>query len=222
MKAINWLYSIIKTIILLTVIILGVAFIYPLLPIGREFKIFTVQSGSMEPTITTGSVILVKELSSYEIGDIITRKAGPSSEATVTHRLIEEEEKEGDIRFRTKGDANEDADNMTFSFEDIIGQVLFNIPYLGYPINFIKTPHGFILAVVIPATILIYEELRKIKHELAKNLSARKEKRKQKKKGRKSRKRTKDPKEKTHPAEKIKSFEFGNKIPGNYNAKEKD
>ncbi len=166
-----------------------------IMPLKNNFKIFTVQSGSMEPVISTGSVILTKEVPTYEIGDIITRKAGPSSKVTVTHRLVEEEEKNGEVRLRTKGDANEDADSETFSKEDIVGKAFYSIPFLGYPISFMKTTHGFILLVVIPATILIYEEMQNIKKEVKGKLKEHKLKKKKIKKPKERKRRNKTEKE---------------------------
>lgn len=157
---------------------MGLLFSASLLPIENNFKLFTVQSGSMEPEVGTGSIIIVKEVPSYEKGDVITRKNIGDSRITITHRIVEKNllETEGEnategFEFRTKGDANEDADAETFTREDIIGKVLFHIPFLGFPINFIKTTHGFILLVVIPATILIYEEFLKIKKEVSSKIS---------------------------------------------------
>jgi signal peptidase I len=178
MKVLKFLYKISTKIILLAIIALGLVFSFSLLPIKNNFKIFSVQSGSMEPTISTGAVIFVKDMPNYEIGDIITRKNIENDKITITHRIVEKEEKDGETKFRTKGDANEDADSETFSKDEIVGKVFFNIPFIGYLTNFIKTTQGFILLVVIPATILVYEELRKIKKEIALSFAKRKEKKK--------------------------------------------
>lgn len=205
MKALKLIYKLTKGFILFCLVILGFIFIISLLPLENNFKVFTVQSGSMEPEIRTGSVIFVKNANSYEKGDVITRKNIGNSKITVTHRIVEKETSENGTLFRTKGDANEDADSETFAKEEIIGKVLFNIPFLGYPINFMKTTLGFILLIVIPTTILIYEEMRKIKKEITSKLS--------KKKGSKKEKRNFNelPEKEQYFAEKIKGFEFSDK-----------
>lgn len=132
--------------------------------IFRDFyKAFVILSGSMEPVILTGSVAIVHPKSSYQVGDIITFKTGGGKSDFVTHRISEIKENE----LITKGDANEEVDGAAVLSNKVIGKVLFSIPYLGYGVDFAKTPQGFILMIIVPATIIIYEELKSIKNELA-------------------------------------------------------
>lgn len=81
---------------------------------------------------------------------------------------------DGKVMFTTKGDANNVADNEKVPQEKIVGKVFLNIPYLGYAVNFAKTKQGLILIIIIPAVIIIFEELVKIKDEVVR---MRKEKR---------------------------------------------
>ena len=67
------------------------------------YKYFTVLTGSMEPTINVGDLVIVKE-SSYAINDIISYKDGNS---VVTHRIIDYSTQDnGEIFYTTKGDNN--------------------------------------------------------------------------------------------------------------------
>ena len=50
-----------------------------------------------------------------------------------------------------------------------MGKSQLVIPYAGYVVDFAKKPQGFILFVIIPATIIVYEELRSITHEILGN-----------------------------------------------------
>lgn len=136
---------------------------------------FVVQSGSMEPTIHTGSVILVRKVSGYGIGDIATRQTSDKS-VTITHRIVREDTKEGQKVFVFKGDANEVEDGELVPESDVIGKVLFQIPYLGYAVDYVKKPVGFILFIVIPAVVIVYEELRKIVAEIERSWGRRKKK----------------------------------------------
>ena len=119
----------------------------------------------MEPQIHTGSLIFIKPAGEYNVGDIVT-KTTEEKDVTVTHRIIEKEMIDGKVIFATKGDANNVADNEKFSQEKIVGKVFLNIPYLGYAVNFAKTKQGLILIIIIPAVIIIFEELVKIKDEV--------------------------------------------------------
>ena len=50
-------------------------------------------------------------------------------------------------------------------YVDIIGKKIAAVPYLGFPISYAKTTPGLILLVIIPAVIIIYDEMQKIKKE---------------------------------------------------------
>lgn len=120
-----------------------------------DMEAFVVQSGSMEPAYHVGSLVYVKEVdaSELEVGDVITFNLGGNVRGT--HRIIEVVEENGALAFRTKGDANETADNGLVSPADIIGEVKFTIPYLGFLITYIQSPPGMYVAVTVVAVILL-------------------------------------------------------------------
>jgi signal peptidase len=136
------------------------------LPIPGNYKLFTVMSGSMEPTIKTGSLVVVKPAKEYKVNDIITFKNQSDPKSTTTHRLIETKTMDNSTYGITKGDANNGPDAEKVYQDMIIGKVRFSIPYLGYPIHFSKTLPGLIIFIIIPATIIIYDEILKIKEEI--------------------------------------------------------
>ena len=149
---------------------LAVAFIVLLLlssalPIPGGVKTFVVQSGSMEPSIKTGGIVVVKPADSYAVGDVITFGPRSKTKPPTTHRIIEVKE---DGNFVTKGDANDDEDMRTVSRYEVIGKVLFSVPYVGYAVAAAQKPWGFTIIVVIPAAIIIWEEVGKIWREMKK------------------------------------------------------
>ncbi len=100
-----------------------------LLGAGRlaGFEALVVQSGSMEPRIPVGSLAVADMHCGYgsiEKGDIIIFQAG---EGRVMHRVYAVTE-EG---LETKGDANEVTDGITTTRENLVGRVVFHVPYLG-------------------------------------------------------------------------------------------
>ena len=117
--------------------------------------VLVVQSGSMEPAYPTGSLVyLIKaDAEELEVGDVVTFKL--SANVRGTHRIIEVVEQEGRRFFRTKGDANEHADNGLLAPEDIVGQVLFGIPLLGYVIAYIQNPPGTYVAIAVGALLAL-------------------------------------------------------------------
>jgi signal peptidase len=159
----NIFYGIVTAILL--IIALSVAISYFGFPSG--FKLFTVQSGSMEPTIHTGSIIISHHQSTYSVGDIITF-AKSDDQTSVTHRLVEIK----NDQFITKGDANNSPDSGTIDKKSIYGKTIFSIAYLGYPIAFARTQTGLIILIIIPSTIIIYSELVNIKNEIVKVFKA--------------------------------------------------
>ncbi len=125
------------------------------------YKLFTVQSGSMQPAFKIGSLVVVKPAGEYVIGDVITFKNAPTP---TTHRI--QNISEG--IYTTKGDANDAPDSEPARREQILGKVVLAVPYAGFPVAFAKSKEGFMLLIVIPATIIIYGEILNIKNEIKK------------------------------------------------------
>lgn len=144
-----------------------------------SYKLFVVQSGSMQPAIKTGSLVVIKPSAKYEKGDIISYKVQPTADiknpkAVITHRIYEVLQEKGITYYTTKGDANETPDFNKVAKDLVLGRVIFNVPVLGYPVGFAKTQTGFVLLIVIPATIIVYSELMNIKNEAKKLIEERK------------------------------------------------
>jgi len=129
-------------------------------------KLFTVQSGSMEPAIKIGSLVFTKTESNYYKDDIITFFNTPTKKETITHRIYKVLNKDGNLYYQTKGDANDSADNNAISSEMIVGKTILTIPYLGYPIAFSRTLPGLIILIIIPALLIIIEEGFAIKEQI--------------------------------------------------------
>jgi signal peptidase len=121
-------------------------------------------SGSMEPAIPVGGIVVIKPVDpeTLKIGDIICFQL--SQPTSITHRIINIT----DEGFITKGDANEDPDTWIVKKENVIGKAVFTVPFIGYLGYFARTPIGFILLIVIPASVIIIMEIRNIVKELKK------------------------------------------------------
>jgi len=131
----------------------------------------------MEPAIRTGSVVIIQPAKSYDIGDVITfRQAStdPKSTGTITHRIIKKQQVNGTDIFQTMGDANNAADILPVTSGNILGKTRATIPFLGYVLEFLRNPIGLILFVIIPSTLIISEEAKKIRREAARLYAERK------------------------------------------------
>lgn len=121
-------------------------------------QVFSVLSGSMEPTYHVGSLIYVKSVDPAQLqpGDVITFLLDESTVAT--HRIVEVIPDESDsevLRFRTKGDANEAVDGGLVHCKNVIGTPVFTIPGLGYVANFIQNPPGTYIAISAGSLLLL-------------------------------------------------------------------
>ena len=126
-----------------------------------------VLSGSMEPKMSPGDAVIVREVPASEIQeqDIITfQRAG--SDTPTTHRVIGVQETESGTEYVTKGDANEERDRGTVSQDRVIGEVIFVIPFIGHVIQFANTQLGFLVLVLTPMALFVLSEL----WELAKSI----------------------------------------------------
>ncbi|MBP9757887.1 MAG: signal peptidase I [Candidatus Pacebacteria bacterium] len=145
-------------------LLLGVAglFIASMIPIPGNIEIKIVKSGSMEPTIPTGSLVVIKPSASYVVGNIVTFGEDTRSQIPTTHRIIAID----DDLITTKGDANEEADTRPVRRHEIIGKVVGHAPYAGFVLDFAKQPLGFVLLIAIPAATIIIDELINIFREV--------------------------------------------------------
>lgn len=103
------------------------------LPSVFGLKSLTVVSGSMEPTIETGSVVIDEVISPLDArpGDIVTFK-DPLRPRQLTHRL-QKMRVEGDTAYMvTLGDANDAPERWTVQTDGQIGRVVAHLPKLGY------------------------------------------------------------------------------------------
>ncbi len=134
---------------------------------GYQIKI--VQSGSMEPAIATGGMIIIAPAASYGVGDVITFGEDTATKIPTTHRITAIETSPlGRSLYTTKGDANEEADPIAVRDSDIIGKVFVAVPYVGYLLEFARTPLGYGLLVGIPAAFIILDEFANIMWEFHK------------------------------------------------------
>lgn len=119
------------------------------------YEIYGILSQSMEPNITSGSVIYVKDIAAedVEVGDIITFKMDAKSDLVATHRVVEINK--DDRSFITKGDNNDAIDSAPVTFDRFLGVTVFSLPLLGELSTFIYSANG-IAGIVIAFAIAIF------------------------------------------------------------------
>jgi len=135
--------------------LLALAFFVPL-PGHIEARI--VQSGSMEPAIPVGALVIVAPQEQYAPGDVIMFSQDTKSLPT-THRVEGVVRSDGAIAYVTKGDANEEVDQALVPYSAVLGGVGLSIPRLGYVLDFAHSREGFLFMAVVPAALIILDEL---------------------------------------------------------------
>lgn len=164
----NGAFKILYYAVIVLVVSLALLLSVSAIPIPGNYKVKIVQSGSMEPAITTGSIVLIRPASTYVVGDVITFGRDTRTEIPTTHRIVDVRTQSGVYVYKVKGDANDAPDINEVAHASVIGKVLFDIPYVGYVLDLAKKPVGFVLLVILPALFIIIDEVRSIWAEMKK------------------------------------------------------
>jgi signal peptidase len=125
-----------------------------------------VMSGSMEPRLKVGGLAVTRPVEPEEVkvGDTILFHS-PLGGTLTSHRVIAILQTSS-LHFRTKGDANEDADPFIVPAENVVGRVWLHIPYFGYVAQFVKSRLGLLLTLYLPGLIIVILEAISIWHVL--------------------------------------------------------
>lgn len=140
-----------ERIIRLFLAILGMTGILILLLPRIGITVDVVMSGSMEPTLPTGGIVFTDTRQrNPRTGDIITFLVGDEK---VSHRVVGQKQQ----NYRTKGDANDYEDYTLVEPAQIVGKVIFAVPYIGYAAVFMRQKTVFaILAVMLIQEIFFW------------------------------------------------------------------
>lgn len=117
-------------------------------------QVYSVISGSMEPTYSVGDLLYVKTVDPDAIkpGDVITFVLNEDL-AVATHRVVSVDSENQE--FTTKGDANKTEDANPVHFNNLIGMPVMSIPLLGYVSAYIQSPPGLYVAIAFGLLLLL-------------------------------------------------------------------
>jgi signal peptidase len=134
------------------------------LPYLVGVKALTVLSGSMEPTIHVGDVVLVRPISptAARVGDVVTFRDPVERDKLITHRVRRISISGQSVSFVTKGDANTGVEEWQVPRTGTVGLVLTRVPKLGFALFYARGPLGRLLLVVFPALLLGAYELWRV------------------------------------------------------------
>ena len=131
------------------------------------FGLYTIISPSMTGTLNVYDVAFTMRVDTDKLkeGDIITFYSTNSffGGTPITHRIIEiVDVPDSGKMFRVKGDANPKADEEKVIPSNVVGKVMFKIPQLGRVQFFLASKGGWIIAIMIPALVIISYDIYKI------------------------------------------------------------
>ena len=122
----------------------------------------TVLSGSMEPTIPTGSQVIIdpvrgeEEAARLQVGDIITVMPYPENPTLVTHRIVSRTDSSAGVSFVTQGDANSIVDDWEVTATQIRGEVKYWVPGAGYVATALDGQQKSIAIIAVAGALLVY------------------------------------------------------------------
>lgn len=132
--------------------------------LNTEYPLQTPVSGSMEPTLNIGDLLIVRGVSGASDiyanpgdGDIIVFPEPNNPGDLIVHRAIAKVQIGETWYFTTKGDNNQSPDPWRISEDDLVGKVIWHIPLLGYIKIYLGTPVGMLISIALLLAIMILE-----------------------------------------------------------------
>lgn len=121
-------------------------------------------SGSMEPAISPGDVVIDEGIAPWEakVGDVVTFRDPQDESKQLTHRVVATKDTGSHIWFVTQGDANNTKERWRIAATGEIGRVVYTVPWVGHLAVFARSKLGRLLLVGIPLLLILIEELVRI------------------------------------------------------------
>lgn len=144
---------------------LAVAFLGGLLVAAAAgYRGYTVMSGSMEPVIATGDLVINQPIGPFDarVGDVVTFLDPGGSGRLITHRVQSIDVTPQLVDVVTKGDANTAVERWSISRHGRLGRVVLDVPRVGYAMAVLRSRVGQMALVVVPALLLMTLALLKI------------------------------------------------------------
>jgi signal peptidase I len=149
-KILGWIAMIAASLVVLGLLAVTVG------PRFLPYQALIVRSGSMSPTIPTGSIVFYKKIDAAKVkaGDVIVfAKPGQPNEK-VTHRVYKVGQSSTGPFFITKGDANGTPDDWRVPAVGTGWISVFHVSSVGYALVYLQSTLARLLLLVIPAILL--------------------------------------------------------------------
>lgn len=133
-----------------------------------KFSVYTIVSGSMEPTISVYDVIInttVDSIKDVKVNDVVTFIStwNVTQGMTITHRVVGTKTlDDGSTCLITRGDNNTQEDTTCVTESNLIGVTKAVIPGLGKIQFFLASKLGWLCLIIIPALYIIIKDIFKL------------------------------------------------------------
>lgn len=146
----SWLFVIAMTLVVVALLAVTVG------PRIFPYQALVVRSGSMAPTIPTGSIVFYRSVpaAKVKVGDVIVFDKPGQTNEKVTHRVFQIGKSATGRYFLTKGDANGTPDDWRVP---AVGQgwlAVFHVPVAGYILYDLQSTTARVLLLLVPAVLL--------------------------------------------------------------------
>jgi len=133
-------------------------------------KTYVIVSGSMQPEINIGDMVVVKEVNDTElnVGDIISYRNGQS---VVTHRIHQINYVNGKKEYITKGDYNNTQDSIIITIDSIEGKVIKTFKGIGHISLFLQSKYSIIIITIIFFIYLLSRKNKSDNIEILKDMN---------------------------------------------------
>lgn len=154
------------TVLTTAVLVIGLGLVALLVVVPRVTGTIplTVYTGSMEPTVAAGAVVLIEPVdpSTLAPGDVITYQVAPDVDEYITHRIVSVQPDTSPPSFVTKGDNNDGADVDPVPVGAVRGKVWIDVPYVGTAQQFVTGRAGIAVLAVVAGVLLLATVLRRV------------------------------------------------------------
>ncbi len=120
---------------------------------------YTILTGSMQPAMPSGTLVVVKPVApeNIAIGTAITYQLESGKPSVATHRVVRVGiDGTGQRIFSTQGDANNAPDEKPVLPAQVRGEVWYSVPYLGHLNNVLTGGERAIAVYVVGFGLLLY------------------------------------------------------------------
>lgn len=161
-KIVNIFFTVLLIVLVVLVILIFITRATGNAPSIFGYSVFRVSSGSMEPELSIGDVILVHSVKPDEIheGDTITYKGdqGDLRDVMVTHKVIEEPyEKDGEWYYQTMGIVAGAVKDPIITYDQVQGKLIQKMTFFDEIYTFFLSPAGLITFILVIVVLFGYE-----------------------------------------------------------------